>query len=358
MTGATVLFVWRRTPPPLLIGGAEVSQQLLAEEFARAGWNVVYLGSHEAPWDGSSQAGALRAHLDAHGVAWDKAPDQIRYCWNGVQCTAVSQDRIEDALTTMVRQLFPAVVITSQEGSAALAALAHRCAGRVVGWIHSVSNTGTGVLRGGPSDVLVTSRFVARRVRCPEGTRPVTFYPPFAAVVADAPLPADGRADSAHGGVLMVNPVPAKGAALVHELVQRLPDHLFTLVEGWWDTTDEFTGYPNVRYVPRTYDMASLYASHRLLLVPSQVEDAFPRVIIEAGLHGLPALGSDRGGIPEAVMDGGLILPPDDAEAWTKAIIAADPEQLGVRARRRAHPLTRRCLPELAAAGVIPEAGS
>ncbi|GHE24827.1 hypothetical protein GCM10017778_00670 [Streptomyces vinaceus] len=53
MTGPTVVFVWRRTPPPLLIGGAEVSQQLLAEEFVRAGWRVVYLGSHEAPWNGS-----------------------------------------------------------------------------------------------------------------------------------------------------------------------------------------------------------------------------------------------------------------------------------------------------------------
>ncbi|UIX32834.1 hypothetical protein [Streptomyces sp. GQFP] len=36
----TVLFAWRRTPPPLLIGGAEVTQQLLAEELARSGWRT------------------------------------------------------------------------------------------------------------------------------------------------------------------------------------------------------------------------------------------------------------------------------------------------------------------------------
>ncbi|WP_229848931.1 hypothetical protein [Streptomyces melanogenes] len=34
--------------------------------------------------------------------------------------------------------------------------------------------------------------------------------------------------------------------------------------------------------------MGPLYAANNLLLVPSQVEDAFPRVIVEAGLHGVP----------------------------------------------------------------------
>ncbi|GGP78338.1 hypothetical protein GCM10010278_65930 [Streptomyces melanogenes] len=42
------------------------------------------------------------------------------------------------------------------------------------------------------------------------------------------------------------------------------------------------------RWVPRTYAMGPLYAANNLLLVPSQVEDAFPRVIVEAGLHGVP----------------------------------------------------------------------
>lgn len=345
MNGPTVLFAWRRTPPPLLIGGAEVSQQLLAEEFARAGWHVIYLGSHQAPWDGSSQAAVLRAHLGAHQVPWDEAADQIRYWWNGVACHAVRQDRLHTALTVLARTLAPDLVITSQEGSADLAALARTHSPRVVGWLHSVSATGMTVLRGRPHVALATSRFVADRMPCPTGTRPVVFYPPFA--------PAGQNPDTPGDGVLMVNPVPAKGSVLLHELIRRLPEQRFTLVEGWWNTAAEFTRYPNVRYVPRTYDMAPLYASHRLLLVPSQVEDAFPRVIIEAGLHGVPTLGSDRGGIPEAVADGGLNLPPHDVNAWVEAITTADRHQLGRRAQKRALQLVRPCLPELAAAGAI-----
>ncbi|WP_326580847.1 glycosyltransferase [Actinacidiphila glaucinigra] len=92
--------------------------------------------------------------------------------------------------------------------------------------------------------------------------------------------------------------------------------------------------------------METLYRSHDLLLVPSQVEDAFPRVIVEAGLHGVATLGSDQGGIPEAVCDGGLILSPDDVQAWLGAINSPDRTRLGTTARAQALPLTRPCLPE------------
>ncbi len=70
--------------------------------------------------------------------------------------------------------------------------------------------------------------------------------------------------------------------------------------------------------------MDAVYHSHRVLLVPSVVEDAFPRVIVEAGLTGLPSIGSDRGGIPEAISDGGMVLPAGDVNAWVSAIRSLD----------------------------------
>lgn len=353
MSKPTVLFAWRRTPPPLLIGGAEVSQQLLAEEFARAGWSVVYLGSHQTPWDYSPQSALLRDHLRTCGVLWEEAAGEIHYRWNGLTCMAVRQDHVEKAVTSAVGALTPDLVITAQEGAADLAALT-RPQARVAGWLHSVSSTGMNVLNGSPHIALATSEFVANRMPRPPGTQPVVFYPPFTPANGDTTSYARMRGALSEDKVLMVNPVPAKGSVLVHEVIRRLPDQSFTLVEGWWNTTAEFACYPNVRYVPRTYDMPLLYASHRLLLAPSQVEDAFPRVIIEAGLHGVATLGSDRGGVPEAVADGGLLLPPGDADAWVEAISAADYQQLGLLARTRALPLVRPCLPELVAANVIP----
>ncbi|MFI1104547.1 hypothetical protein [Streptomyces melanogenes] len=69
---------------------------------------------------------------------------------------------------------------------------------------------------------------------------------------------------------------------------------------------------PNVTSTPRTYDAGTLYAAHRPLLVPSRVEDAFLRVIIEARPHILTSAGADRGGIPEAIGDGGIVMPSDN----------------------------------------------
>ncbi|MFB7176905.1 glycosyltransferase [Streptomyces sp. NPDC056257] len=217
-----------------------------------------------------------------------------------------------------------------------------------------------GVLHGQPHVALATSQFVAGRAQAHDDTNAVVFYPPFALAEGAGPLFTTWRDTACRipDGVLMVNPIPAKGAALLHLLIRWLPTRRFTLVEGWWDTAHEFTAYPNVHWVPRTYAMGPIYATNDLLLVPSQVEDAFPRVIVEAGLHGVPTIGSSRGGITEAVGDGGIILHPADVDAWVRAIETADRTGLGAKARAEAAPLVRSCLPELAATGLIPAAAA
>ncbi|MFJ8210604.1 hypothetical protein [Streptomyces sp. NPDC096033] len=77
-------------------------------------------------------------------------------------------------------------------------------------------------------------------------------------------------------------------------------------------------------------------------------------MIVEAGLHGVPTIGSSRGGIPEAVGSGGMILRPDDVDAWLQAIETADRTSLGAKAPTGAAPLVRPCLPELAACWAAP----
>lgn len=195
---------------------------------------------------------------------------------------------------------------------------------------------------------LATSRFVLSRT--PPQQAAVVFYPPF--------RDPGSRYGELHGSgdLLMINPVPVKGSGLVHELAEALPHRQFTLVEGWWDTSAEFARHPNVSWVPRTYDMGPLYRGHRLLLVPSTCDDAYPRVIVEAALAGRPTVGSTRGGIPEAVADPGMLAPPGDVDAWAALIERLDRQALAVAgdgAWRRAVPLARACLPELAAAGVL-----
>lgn len=345
----TVVFAWRRYPPPFLIGGAEVSQALLAAQLADAGWNVAYVGSHEPPWGGESLIKEFSNQLRQWSISveFNASSDTLVYSWRGVRCVSAPQAAIEGWLKKLSAEGCVAVV-TSQEGSVELARLGAQQA-PVIGWVHSVSDTGQLVLRADPSFALLTSRFVRSRVTLSPGTEPVLFYPPFA-----PPLPGD-RAPTRD--ILVVNPVPAKGGALIRELAAFRPERTITLVEGWWSTRADFADLENVVYLPRTYDMDSLYKTHRILLVPSVVEDAFPRVIVEAALNGVPAIGSAVGGIGEAIGPGGSVVDSSSPEAWDMAInLLSPPEQLSryrLAASKHAQQFVRDCTAELVQAGAL-----
>jgi glycosyltransferase involved in cell wall biosynthesis len=57
---------------------------------------------------------------------------------------------------------------------------------------------------------------------------------------------------------------------------------------------------------------------------------------VEAMAAGVPALTSDRGALPEAVGDAGVLLDADDADAWAAAMteVATNPERRAELVRR------------------------
>lgn len=123
--------------------------------------------------------------------------------------------------------------------------------------------------------------------------------------------------------LLFVNPIPAKGAILVVQTVLALakqrPDIQVEIVDtrGTWTTIlDQVsravgkvaTPLNNVTVTTNTGDMRSVYSRARVLLVPSLWWESGPRVIVEALLNGVPIIGSDAGGIPEVLGDGGEVI--------------------------------------------------
>ncbi len=64
-------------------------------------------------------------------------------------------------------------------------------------------------------------------------------------------------------------------------------------------------------------DPAEFFTQVDILVVPSLWQEPLSRVILEAFAHGVPVIGSRRGGIPEQIEDGitGLLFDPDDPTA-------------------------------------------
>lgn len=129
--------------------------------------------------------------------------------------------------------------------------------------------------------------------------------------------------------VTFINPVSVKGVDLALEIAALCPEIPFRFVRGWPLRLGELATLkrrlrqlPNVELRDRTSDMRAVYKDTRILLVPSQWEDeTWGRVVTEAQFSGIPAVTSNRGGLPEAVGPGGIMLRHDEpAEVWAAAV--------------------------------------
>jgi len=123
--------------------------------------------------------------------------------------------------------------------------------------------------------------------------------------------------------VLFVNPSLAKGAAIVVRLAMLMaetrPDIEFEVIEsrGQWQSLvaqvskqygSPLKELPNVRLTANTNDMRPIYARARVLLAPSLWWEAYGRVIAEAHMNGIPTIATNRGGLPGATGQGGLLF--------------------------------------------------
>ncbi len=127
--------------------------------------------------------------------------------------------------------------------------------------------------------------------------------------------------------VTFVNPVPVKGLHLALEIAALCPAIPFCFVCAWplglygaANLRRRLCYLPNVVLRNRTFDMRTVYRDTKILLVPSPAE-TWGRVVSEAQFSGIPVVASDRGGLPESVGLGGIIVGYDCPPAvWAATI--------------------------------------
>lgn len=138
--------------------------------------------------------------------------------------------------------------------------------------------------------------------------------------------------------VIMFNPNKLKGGNIFFELARRFPNRSFIGVKGWTDlkrADGEFDlelmklmarsysgnpeavqipeepscpNLPNVLIVDPILRVGNLIRSAKLVILPSQWEENLPQIVVEAGLNGSHVIGSNVGGVAEAMEYAGMPL--------------------------------------------------
>ena len=121
------------------------------------------------------------------------------------------------------------------------------------------------------------------------------------------------------GYVTMINPGIFKGISIFLELAKKLPNIPFAAVPGWGTTDADIAALkqlPNVNILSWVENTDEIYAQSRVLLVPSLGPEARSLVVTEAMLRGIPVLGSNVGGIPEAKLGIDYLLPVNKIQKY------------------------------------------
>ena len=166
--------------------------------------------------------------------------------------------------------------------------------------------------------VITNSKFMANRISelwnlpC-EVVYPVPDWRPFYSDGSNGPF------------ITFFNPLPHKGLGIAHTLVmRRFPDRPFLFVEGFIDPEQHgiyLSRSGNLVHARRSPDVATIYSMSHVVIIPSQWEEPFGRVALEAMLSNVPVVASRTGGLPESVGEGGILI--DDfanADRWVEAI--------------------------------------
>lgn len=180
-------------------------------------------------------------------------------------------------------------------------------------------------LDGDPRDLdgalfLTNSEFTARLYRERYGIESAVLPPMFRAERY--------RTASRRRNVTFINPQPDKGSELALKIAAQCPEIPFCFVESWQlleehmaPIREHMARYGNVTLRRRTMNMKSVYRDARIVLAPTRIEEAWGRIASEAQFSGIPVIASDRGGLPEAVGPGGVLLNPDGPiEPWVEAV--------------------------------------
>lgn len=315
-------------------GGTEVNTHELCTALQQRGHAVAVLGGlNRRTWLG------IRNRIRCFGRGSECCPpDEI--CGYPVFRARRGSSHFQRALDEVLVEFRPDVVITQLVDAPQLAQRAQAAGIPAAVYVHDVSLLASAGTEKDLADIglLSNSTFTARYLREAFGLDSCVMYNLFRAEAYCAAPSGEY--------VTFVNPHPLKGVDLALSLAESCP-HIPFLFVGSWLTVPEkkylrrANAMSNITWTSSTSAMQDIYGRTRILIAPSCWDETWGRVVTEAQFSGIPVLASNRGGLPEAVGQGGMVLPEADLQAWRTSLEAIWGDidrwnELSIRARQHA----------------------
>ena len=282
---------------PFFIGGDGTIAHTMLAELDRIGVDCRFVGTF-----GDYVVRKL-GRLEDLAIRYDHDGESLGYCVP-YRVTLATEENFASLVEKTIVEFRPHVVFAQLNQAREILALAKRNGCRTALYVLDVDHEENFLaLESEPDVIFAVSDFTRGELRKRFGKESHVLYP---LVGADR-----YRTRRRNEFVAMINPVQVKGVEIALELAERLPQQEFLFVEGW-GTDPAFVGrierLPNATYMSKQMDMRTVYGRTRVLIVPSQWQEAFGRVVVEAQASGIPVIASRTGGLPEAVGDGGILI--------------------------------------------------
>jgi glycosyltransferase involved in cell wall biosynthesis len=307
-------------------GGANKANRMIAEILAHRGHSVSAIASKMLPLDEDRRR---PTHVRDTYSKSGSATGVIHFVLNAVQVTEVdtSVTSIRSVMKETLASSLPDCILVSSEDPLHLLLrdAVGQAARRVVYLAHTPNCLPFGPYSFYPDHratsllhrvaaIVAVSRFCADYIRDWSSLVPVHIYLP----VYGTDIPASSET-SREGFVTLINPCAYKGIDIFIALAESCPGLKFAAIPSWGTTSNDIErlrARRNITLLPASSEIDDFLQQTGIVVVPSLYLENFPMIIIESMIRGIPVVASSLGGIPEAKLGTGYLIPVVQIETF------------------------------------------